>query len=47
MGLCTIPGAWMAAWVIRRTDMRLHTALIEVFVIFAGLGFLWQAWSPG
>lgn len=47
MGLCTIPGAWMAAWVIRRTDMRLHTVLIEVFVIIAGLGFLWQAWSPG
>ncbi|HEV7252734.1 MAG TPA: sulfite exporter TauE/SafE family protein [Mesorhizobium sp.] len=42
MGLCTIPGTWVAAWMMRRTSLRVHTVLIEAFVVLAGLGFIWR-----
>lgn len=46
MGLCTIPGTWVAAWLMRRTSLRVHTALIEAFVVLAGLGFIWRGVAP-
>lgn len=40
LGLCTVPGTWAAAWIVRRTHLRLHAAMIEVLVIVGGLAIL-------
>ncbi|PWK55345.1 sulfite exporter TauE/SafE [Silicimonas algicola] len=44
MGLCTVPGTACAAWIVRRTSLHLHTAIIETLIIFGGtmmlFGFL-------
>lgn len=36
LGLCTIPGTACAAWIVRRTSVRLHSALIETLIIVGG-----------
>src|SRR3546814_17923226 len=33
MGLCTIPGTWVAAWIVKRTDIRVHTLFVEALKI--------------
>jgi hypothetical protein len=43
MGLCTIPGAWIAAWILRRTDLRLHRLVVEALILGGGVSFLWHA----
>jgi uncharacterized membrane protein YfcA len=45
MGLCTIPGAWVAAWIMRRTDLRLHRLVVEALIVAGGLSFLWHAFE--
>ncbi len=40
LGLCTIPGTACAAWVVRRTSLRLHTALIEGLILLGGASML-------
>lgn len=46
MGMCTIPGTWLASWIVRRTHLRLHTALIEVLVVCGGLAMLFNGLMP-
>lgn len=41
LGLCTIPGTAAAAWIVRRTSIKLHTALIEALILFGGASMLW------
>lgn len=36
MGLCTIPGTWIASWIMRRTDLRIHTVFIEMLIVAGG-----------
>lgn len=36
MGLCTVPGTWLAAWIVRRTSLRVHTMLIEGLLVLGG-----------
>lgn len=36
LGLCTIPGTACAAWIVRRTTLRLHTFLIEGLILVGG-----------
>ena len=36
MGLCTIPGTAVAAWMVRRTSVRLHMMLIEGLILVGG-----------
>jgi uncharacterized protein len=43
MGLCTIPGTWIAAWIVRRTDIRIHTLLMEALVVLGGTAILADA----
>jgi uncharacterized membrane protein YfcA len=43
MGLCTIPGTWAAAWLVRRTDIRIHTLLMEGLVVAGGIIILAEA----
>lgn len=45
VGLCMIPGAYAARWLIARIHLRIHTALIEAMVAFSGLSFLWSAFT--
>lgn len=36
LGLCTVPGTACAAWIVRRTSLRLHTMLIEALILLGG-----------
>ena len=40
MGLCTVPGTWVAAFVVRRTSLRLHSLMIEGLILLGGAGML-------
>ncbi|WP_029355489.1 sulfite exporter TauE/SafE family protein [Bosea sp. 117] len=43
IGLCMIPGAYGARWLIRRLHVHVHTAIIEALVAFSGISFIWSA----
>lgn len=43
MGLASIPGTWTAAWIVRRTSLRIHTVFMEVLIIAGGLNFIRMA----
>ena len=43
IGACTMPGAFVARWLLRRIPTRIHTAFMEVIVLVGGAGFLWRA----
>ena len=45
IGLATFPGAFAARWMINRLSAAVHVWIIEAMVLFAGLSFLWRAWS--
>lgn len=36
MGICTVPGTWLASWIIKRTDIRIHTLAIEIMIVCGG-----------
>lgn len=40
MGLCTVPGTWAAAWILRRTPLRIHTALVEALIVVGGVAMI-------
>ncbi len=42
-GLCTVPGAYTARWLLNRIPMTLHEGMMDAIVITGALGFLWQA----
>jgi uncharacterized membrane protein YfcA len=46
VGLCMIPGAYGARWLIERMNVHLHTAVIEGLVVFSGLSFIWSGLFP-
>jgi uncharacterized membrane protein YfcA len=41
MGLCTVPGTWVGAWLVRRTSIRLHSIFIEALIILGGVSLIW------
>jgi uncharacterized membrane protein YfcA len=41
MGLCTIPGTWVAAWIVKRTDIRVHTLFVEALIVIGGISFIY------
>jgi uncharacterized membrane protein YfcA len=43
MGLCTVPGTAAAAFIVRRTSLRLHTALIEALLVVGGAAMIWRS----
>ncbi len=43
MGLCTVPGTWAGAWLVRRTPIRIHTLLIEGLIVVGGFALIWGA----
>jgi len=40
MGLCTVPGTWLAAWIVKRTDIRIHTLVMEALVVIGGAAIM-------
>lgn len=40
MGLCTVPGTWAGAWLVKRTSVRLHSAIIETLIVFGGIALI-------
>ncbi len=43
IGLCTVPGAFVAQRVMDRLPLKVHIRLMEVLILGGGLSFLWQA----
>jgi uncharacterized membrane protein YfcA len=43
IGLCTVPGAFVARRIIDRLPLRAHVWMMEAVVIAGGLSFLWRA----
>jgi uncharacterized membrane protein YfcA len=43
VGLCMVPGAYAARWLIERVALRVHVALVEGLVAFSAISFLWTA----
>ena len=43
IGLCTIPGAYVGRWIVRRTPLRIHNRFMEVFILCGAAYFLWIA----
>ncbi|HEY8369206.1 MAG TPA: sulfite exporter TauE/SafE family protein, partial [Thermodesulfobacteriota bacterium] len=43
MGLCTVPGTWVASWIVKRTDLRIHTVFMEILVVAGGLSMIRRA----
>jgi uncharacterized membrane protein YfcA len=44
IGVATLPGSALAAWLVRRLRARLHTLLMEALIIVGGLGIVAAAW---
>ncbi len=43
IGLCTVPGAFVARWLLKKFTVRTHTNIMDAIVIAGGAGFLWRA----
>ncbi len=41
IGLCTVPGNYVARWFLRRTSLRVHVRIMEAVVLIGGLSLLW------
>ncbi len=42
IGVCTLPGAYTAKWMVDRMKIKLHTLIVDVAVMFGGVSLLWQ-----
>jgi uncharacterized membrane protein YfcA len=45
VGLCTVPGGFIARRLLERIPMKVHTAVMDVVVLGGGAAFLWRAWN--
>jgi uncharacterized protein len=43
LGLCMIPGTYLARWLILRTPLHLHVVAMEIIVVLGACSFLWRA----
>ena len=44
IGLASIPGSALAAWLVTRMGAHLHVLFIETLIFFGGSFMLWHAW---
>jgi len=44
IGVASIPGSAIAAWLVSRMGARLHVLFMEVLILFGGASMLWHAW---
>ncbi len=42
IGVCTLPGAYTAKWLVERMGLRVHTYIIEGAIMIGGAFVLWQ-----
>jgi uncharacterized membrane protein YfcA len=43
LGLCMIPGTYLARWLVMRTPLHVHVAAMEAVVVLGACSFLWRA----
>ncbi len=43
IGLCTMPGAFVARWLMRRLSLKVHGVIMDAVVLAGGIALLWQA----
>ena len=41
IGLCTVPGNYVARWILRRTSLRVHALIMECVIFVGGISLLW------
>jgi len=46
IGLATIPGSALAAWLVNRMHAHLHVLFLEALIFLGGSFMLWNAWRP-
>jgi uncharacterized membrane protein YfcA len=44
IGVATIPGSAIAAWLVRRVGARLHVVFMEALIVVGGAFMLWHSW---
>ena len=44
IGVASIPGSAIAAWLVSRMGAKLHVLFMEVLILFGGASMLWHAW---
>lgn len=44
IGLASIPGSAVAAWLVTRLGARLHVLFMETLIIVGGASMLWHSW---
>ena len=44
IGVASIPGSAIAAWLVSRMGAKLHVVFMEVLILFGGASMLWHAW---
>jgi len=42
VGLCTIPGGMLGKWIVKNTDIEIHTVIVEALMFAGGSYFLYQ-----
>ena len=43
LGLCMIPGTYLARWLLERMRVEVHTVALEVIIVLGAVSFLWRA----
>ncbi len=44
IGVASIPGSAMAAWLVTRMGAKLHVLFMEILILLGGASMLWHAW---
>jgi uncharacterized membrane protein YfcA len=44
IGVASIPGSAMAAWLVQRMGARLHVVFMEALILIGGASMLWHSW---
>jgi uncharacterized protein len=44
IGVASIPGSALAAWLVSRMGARLHVVFMEILILIGGASMLWHAW---
>lgn len=42
VGVCSVPGVYVARWMLDHTAVHLHTIFIELIILGGGVSFLWR-----
>jgi uncharacterized protein len=45
IGVATIPGSALAAWLVHRLGARLHVLFMEALIVVGGGFMLWHSWA--